>query len=314
MIDQLDYQLIASVQQGLPITPRPYAAIAEQLGMGEQELIERLKRLKDQGLFKRWGVVVKHRQLGYSANAMIVLDVPDQRVVEIGSIISRQSIISLCYQRPRQGKIWPYNLYCMIHGKCRDTVLRQWLELVEICGFSGFACEIFFSRRCFKQRGAQYFQHTSASWQHSMDDIDKAIINHLQQGFPICDAPYRQIAEQLALDETSLLDRIKSLLDSGVLTRFGPMYHAGHMGGAFTLAAMKVPDERFAEIMEIVNAFPEVAHNYARNHTLNMWFVLATELPEQVQTVLKAIEEQTGLKVFNMPKVSEYYVGLQLEA
>lgn len=159
MIDELDFQLIGAVQQGLPLTPRPYATIAEQLAMSELEVIERLQRLKQQGLIKRWGVVVKHRQLGYQANAMIVLDVPDQQVAEIGRLIGRQSFVNLCYQRPRQGNIWPYNLYCMIHGKCRDAVLQQWRELVEACGLSGFAYEILFSRRCFKQRGALYARH-----------------------------------------------------------------------------------------------------------------------------------------------------------
>ena len=147
-----------------------------------------------------------------------------------------------------------------------------------------------------------------------MDEIDKAMINRLQQGFPICDAPYRLVAAQLGIDETELLERLKILLADGVLTRFGPMYHAEQMGGALTLAALKVPEPRFDEIAAIVNAFPEVAHNYARNHPLNMWFVLATERPEQVQTVIEAIADRTGLQVFNMPKISEYYVGLQLEA
>ena len=147
-----------------------------------------------------------------------------------------------------------------------------------------------------------------------MDDIDKTIINCLQQGFPICASPYRQVAEQLGITETDLLNRLQAMLADGVLSRFGPMYHAEQMGGALTLAALKVPGARFDEVAEIVNAFPEVAHNYARNHALNMWFVLATEKPEQVQNVIAEIERQTGLIVYNMPKISEYYVGLQLEA
>lgn len=147
-----------------------------------------------------------------------------------------------------------------------------------------------------------------------MDDIDKTIINRLQQGFPICEAPYRRVADQLGITEADLLNRLQNLLADGVLSRFGPMYHAEQMGGALTLAALKVPDERFEEVTEIVNGFPEVAHNYARNHSLNMWFVLATERPEQVQDVIGQIERQTGLSVYNMPKISEYYVGLQLEA
>ncbi|MCQ8102825.1 AsnC family transcriptional regulator [Methylomonas sp. SURF-2] len=145
-----------------------------------------------------------------------------------------------------------------------------------------------------------------------MDDIDKTIINRLQQGFPICEAPYRRVADQLGISEAELLNRLQTLLADGVLSRFGPMYHAEHMGGALTLAALKVPEERFEEVTEIVNAFPQVAHNYARNHVLNMWFVLATEKPEQVLEVIGQIEGQTGLSVYNMPKISEYYVGLQL--
>ncbi len=147
-----------------------------------------------------------------------------------------------------------------------------------------------------------------------MDDIDKAIINRLQQGFPVCASPYRQVAEQLGISEALLLERLQTMLVDGVLSRFGPMYHAEQMGGALTLVALKVPEERFDEVTDIVNAFPEVAHNYARNHLLNMWFVLATESPEQIAKVIAEIERQTGLTVYNMPKISEYFVGLQLEA
>lgn len=147
-----------------------------------------------------------------------------------------------------------------------------------------------------------------------MDDIDKIIINVLQKGFPICESPYRQVAEQIGITEDDLLNRLQTLLADGVLSRFGPMYHAEQMGGALSLAALKVPEEDFDTVADIVNAFPEVAHNYARSHLLNMWFVLATEHPEQVQSVIDAIECKTGLRVYNMPKTQEYYVGLQLLA
>lgn len=147
-----------------------------------------------------------------------------------------------------------------------------------------------------------------------MDEIDKQIINALQDGFPICDAPYRQVAAQLGLTEQDLIMRLKALLDNGVLTRFGPLYNAEQMGGALTLAAVKAPVERYNEITEIINAFPEVAHNYARSHELNMWFVIATETPEQIQQTINAIERATGLTVYNMPKIKEYFVNLKLEA
>ncbi len=156
-MDALDYQLITAVQAGLPIAARPYALIAERLALSEQQVLERLAKLKAQGLIKRWGVVVKHRQLGYRANAMIVMNVPDQQVAELGRQISQHSVVNLCYQRPRQPG-WPYNLYCMIHGKSRETVLEQWAFVRQTCGLDAVEWEVLFSRRCFKQRGALYRQ------------------------------------------------------------------------------------------------------------------------------------------------------------
>ena len=146
-----------------------------------------------------------------------------------------------------------------------------------------------------------------------MDEIDRKIVNLLQSGFPICPRPYRQSAIELGITEDELIHRLGSLLDEGILTRFGPLYHAEQMGGALTLAAVAAPPEQFDRIAGIINTFPEVAHNYARDHWLNMWFVIATETPEQVQQTLTNIEQLTGLKVFNMPKINEYFVGLKLE-
>lgn len=146
------------------------------------------------------------------------------------------------------------------------------------------------------------------------DDIDAMIMNYLQYDFPVCDRPYLVVAQTLGLREEDVLSRLQRLLDQGVLTRFGPLYHAQRMGGALTLAAMKVPDAQFEQTAHIVNAFPEVAHNYARQHTLNMWFVLATETPDQLDKTLALIAQKTGLAVYNMPKLKEYFVRLILEA
>ena len=147
-----------------------------------------------------------------------------------------------------------------------------------------------------------------------MDNIDRDIINTLQDGFPICTSPYKQVEEGLDISEQELITRLKNLLKSGILSRFGPMYHAEHMGGALSLAAIQVPEKDFDTISETINAFPEVAHNYAREHILNMWFVLATETPEQIQQVINKIEAKTGLTVYDMPKIQEYFVGLKLQA
>jgi DNA-binding Lrp family transcriptional regulator len=155
MIDTRDRQLLEHIQLGLPVCARPYLEIGRHCDMPEDEVIERLTRLKQQGLIKRMGVIVKHRQLGYRANAMVVWNVPDDLVKHLGALISRFPFVTLCYQRPRYPE-WPYNLYCMIHGKDKATVLEQLDHLVDACDLSAFDKEILFSNRCFKQRGAVY--------------------------------------------------------------------------------------------------------------------------------------------------------------
>ena len=147
-----------------------------------------------------------------------------------------------------------------------------------------------------------------------MDEIDKKIINHLQNGFPVCESPYQVVATELGLVEAVLIERIKDLLETGILSRFGPMYHAEQMGGELTLAALKVPQQRFEQVSRVVNAMPEIAHNYERNHALNMWFVIATDKPPRLSEVIEEIEQKTGLAVINMPKIKEYFVSLKLEA
>ncbi len=146
-----------------------------------------------------------------------------------------------------------------------------------------------------------------------MDSVDRAIINTLQHGFPITDEPFSEVAHRLNINEVDLMTRIRSLLDENILTRFGPMYHAERMGGALSLVAMPVPEDQYELVTRQVNSFPEVAHNYRREHELNMWFVLATERPDDVDTTLQAIEQKTGLKTYNMPKEQEFYVGLHFK-
>ena len=143
-----------------------------------------------------------------------------------------------------------------------------------------------------------------------MTETERVVINGLQGGFPICERPFLEAAEKLGLGEEELIGVIEGLLDQGLLSRFGPLYHAERLGGALSLAAMKVPEAEFDAIAERVNAFPEVAHNYARDHALNMWFVLATETAERHRAVLREIEAATGLTVYDMPKITEYFVGL----
>ena len=146
-----------------------------------------------------------------------------------------------------------------------------------------------------------------------MDEFDSAIVNCLQGGFPLVDRPFALVAAELGLAEEDLIARVRELLEARVLTRFGPMYQVERMGGAFSLAAMRVPPADFDRVAEIVNALPEVAHNYEREHEYNMWFVLATEQPEGIARAIARIERETGLPVLNFPKLREYFVEFALE-
>lgn len=147
-----------------------------------------------------------------------------------------------------------------------------------------------------------------------MDDLDRAIVNGLQGGFPLCARPFAVVSKELGFEEKGILDRLRTLLEEGVLTRFGPMYDAERLGGAFTLCAMRVPAADFARVAALVNAHPEVAHNYEREHRFNMWFVLATRSAAETQTIVAAIERETGCAVMQLPRLEEYFVELRLSA
>lgn len=144
-----------------------------------------------------------------------------------------------------------------------------------------------------------------------MDELDRAILNHLQGGFPICEQPFLAAAGELGTTEEELISRLGRMLEERHLTRFGPLYNADRMGGAFTLAALSVAPADFERVAALVNAMPEVAHNYERAHRLNMWFVLATDAPEGIERALRRIESEIGCRVYNFPKLREYFVELK---
>ena len=145
-----------------------------------------------------------------------------------------------------------------------------------------------------------------------MDELDRLIIEQLQNGFPVCERPFEAAAAKLGMLEGELIQRISRLLDDGTLTRFGPLIQVERVGGAVTLAAIAVPPTRFDEVAAQVNALPAVAHNYQREHKLNMWFVLTGASREQIEDSLRAIERSTGLPVLELPKEREYFLGLEL--
>ncbi|MCY1267338.1 AsnC-like ligand binding domain protein [compost metagenome] len=144
------------LEQGLPLTRRPYRNLAEQIGAHEVQVLEQVQRWSDTGLFRRVGLVVNHRALGFTANAMLVLDIDDDRVDAIGQALGREPAVSLCYRRPRRLPHWRFNLFCMIHGREREAVEQQVLALLDRYGLRDRPHRMLFSLRAFKQCGARY--------------------------------------------------------------------------------------------------------------------------------------------------------------
>ncbi len=156
VLDELERRLVMALQEGLPLFIRPFSVLASRVGCDESEVLERIRRWCAEGVIKRFGVVVRHHELGYGANAMLVHDIPDEAIGQLGELLSREPGITLCYQRPRALPDWPYNLFCMIHGKVRDDVQAKIEELRQRLNLTDYSHDILFSLTRFKQNGARY--------------------------------------------------------------------------------------------------------------------------------------------------------------
>jgi siroheme decarboxylase len=325
IMDPLERALLHEIENGLPLVSRPYREIAQRIGSSEAWVTDTLQRLVREGIIKRVGVVVRHRELGYHANAMVVWDVPDADVAGIGRRFGDASYVTLCYRRPRRPPDWPYNLFTMIHGRDRGHVLAQVDRLISLAPEFGTgsmrSCSVpdgssnavratpgASGSRAGIHAGSGF--HSRVDMMLALSPVARDFINRFQGGFPLSVRPYRTVAAALELDEASLIAVIRSLLSGNWLSRFGPVYDASRIGGAQTLAALEVPSDRYEEVTGIVNDFDEVAHNYRREHRLNMWFVLATEETRRIGEILARIEERTALPVYDFPKLREFYLGL----
>lgn len=153
-LDATDRALLHLLEPGLPLVPEPYGQLAARLGMSEADVIGRLERLVEASVITRLGLIVRHRPLGFRANAMAVWDVPDDVVDEVGARLAAEPSVTLCYRRPRRGADWPYNMFCMVHGREREVVTAIVADLTRIGGLDACRHAVLFSRRCFRQRGA----------------------------------------------------------------------------------------------------------------------------------------------------------------
>ncbi|OUS32061.1 hypothetical protein A9Q98_01970 [Thalassotalea sp. 42_200_T64] len=155
-------QLFNAIESGLPLVAQPYLALAEDIDASEEQVIAMIKDWQQQGLIRRFGLVIRHRKLGYVANAMVVWDVEDEQVERVAAILAEQKVVTLCYRRPRVLPHWPYNLFCMVHGKNRDQVVAQLQQICQHSELEGLAKRLLFSSKAYKQRGGRY-QHSLTS-------------------------------------------------------------------------------------------------------------------------------------------------------
>jgi DNA-binding Lrp family transcriptional regulator len=155
-VEAADRRMLAALEDGLALVERPYLALGRASGLGESDVIVRLERLISSGIISRLGLIVRHRALGIDCNAMAVWDVDDRVVDEVGARLAAEPCVTLCYRRPRRLPDWPYNLFCMVHGRDRDAVRAEVAGLGDTAGLGGRGHAVLFSRRCFVQRGARF--------------------------------------------------------------------------------------------------------------------------------------------------------------
>jgi DNA-binding Lrp family transcriptional regulator len=152
-LDPVDRRIVAATQTGLPLVPRPYHAIADEVGVSPSEVMRRMERLLDRGAIRRIGVVPNHYALGWKANGMSVWSVPDEHVAEAGRMVGALEFVSHCYRRPRHLPEWPYNLFAMVHGRTRDEVTDKVTRIAAVLGDWDGGHDVLFSTRILKKTG-----------------------------------------------------------------------------------------------------------------------------------------------------------------
>lgn len=161
--DTNDRSVLGAIEEGLPLTPRPYQCAGDKIGLSEDEVIARIRKLSEAGIVSRFGCVVRHRSLGYTDNAMAVWDIPDAIVGRIAGQMTSNPRVTLCYRRRRRFPDWPYNLFCMVHAKSRPDALATIDDINAVAETWSFGQAVLFSTRCFKQRGAVFSDRRSGA-------------------------------------------------------------------------------------------------------------------------------------------------------
>ena len=153
VLDDIDRRIVAATQAGLPLVPRPYDAVADEIGVAPAEVMGRIERMLEAGVIRRIGVVPNHYALGLTANGMSVWDVDDVEAERLGQAVGALDFVSHCYLRPRRLPVWPYNLFAMVHGTSRDEVAEKAAAIAELLGTANRGHDILYSSRILKKTG-----------------------------------------------------------------------------------------------------------------------------------------------------------------
>lgn len=151
--DETDRRLIRATQAGLPLCPRPFHRVAEDLDMDPEEVVFRFRRMLEAGVIRRVAAVPNHYRLGYRANGMSVWDVKDERIDSLGARVGELFFVSHCYHRPRRLPVWPYNLFAMVHGRTREEVMSKVGEIEALLGDDCRGHDVLFSSAILKKTG-----------------------------------------------------------------------------------------------------------------------------------------------------------------
>lgn len=154
MVDSIEKAVISHIQGDLPVQPRPFARMAQAVGITEEEFISHVRRLKEKGIIRRFGATLRHQEAGFSANAMVAWEIPEHEIDKTGRILSEHKSVSHCYYRAPQ-RDWPYSLYTMIHGSSRDECRRIAAQLSQAVDITAYA--LLFSEKEFKKTSMEYF-------------------------------------------------------------------------------------------------------------------------------------------------------------
>ncbi|HUS54848.1 MAG TPA: AsnC family transcriptional regulator [Thermohalobaculum sp.] len=163
MLRHGDHAVLQGLTQGLAIVPRPFAALADELGRAEIDVIERIRTVTAAGIVSRLGIILRHRALGWRSNAMVVWNLPEADVDRVGVVLAAATGVTLCYQRRPNQRHWPFNLYCMIHARSRDEALTTLGHAAAEAGIADLPRQVLFSTHCFKQTGAMVVSQREAA-------------------------------------------------------------------------------------------------------------------------------------------------------